>query len=261
MNVFKEIFGRIWAAWGIVWFLVSMILIVLIPAAISYYIKEPKGSKFFLAVSRVWVSVFLYGVGCPMRVYGKENYDKNKLYVVTANHQSFLDVPLFCPFFPGPNKTIAKNTFSKIPIFNVIYNRGSVLVDRESEKSRRQSLHKMRDVLEKQQLNMALFPEGTRNRTGNPLKSFYDGAFRLARDAQKDVMPVVMLHTAYALPPQKTFFMQPHPVEMHILPAISSAGKTTKQLKEEAFAAMWEFIEKSNNKRLEEKPRVEIPSA
>ncbi len=250
MNIFKEIFGRIWAAWGAIWFLVTMVVIVLIPAAVTHFMKEPRGSRIFLAFSRAWIAVFLYGVGCPMRVYGKENYDKSKLYVVTANHQSFLDVPLFCPFFPGPNKTIAKSNFAKIPVFNIVYTRGSVLVDRSSEKSRRQSMQKMKDVLEKQHLNMALFPEGTRNRSAKPLKEFYDGAFRLAVDCKKDIMPVVMLHTAYALPPNKTFFMQPHHVEMHVLPAISSAGKSSRELREEVFLVMWDFVEKSDNKRL-----------
>jgi 1-acyl-sn-glycerol-3-phosphate acyltransferase len=77
-----------------------------------------------------------------------------------------MDVPLLTPFFPGPNKTIAKKSFSKIPLFGWVYTRGSVLVDRSSDRSRKKSYDDMKKVLLQDNLNMALYPEGTRNRTG-----------------------------------------------------------------------------------------------
>ncbi len=146
------------------------------------------------------------------------------------------------PFFPGINKTIAKKSMAKIPLFGWVYKRGSVLVDRNSDASRRKSYEDMKHVLLQEKLDMVIYPEGTRNRTDKPLKDFYDGAFRLAIDCQKDIIPVVMKYTATVLPPGKTFFVWPHTLEMHLLPPVSYQNKTPQAMKEEVRNAMWNFL-------------------
>jgi 1-acyl-sn-glycerol-3-phosphate acyltransferase len=241
MSISKKILGRVWALWGLLWFLFTLLIFVW-PIVITFLIPEPNGVKIFKAVSKFWMTIFLYGIGCPIRVTGKEHYDPSQCYVVTANHQSLMDVPLLTPFFPGPNKTIAKKSMARIPIFGWVYTRGSVLVDRSSDASRKRSFDAMKRVLLEDHLNMAVYPEGTRNRTGQPLKSFYDGAFRLARDTGKDIIPVIIRNTAKALPPSVPFFLWPTSLEMHLLDPVSSSGKTQDQLKEEVRMRMWDYI-------------------
>ncbi|HSC55306.1 MAG TPA: lysophospholipid acyltransferase family protein [Phnomibacter sp.] len=238
----KLILGRIWALWGTLWFFITL-LIFAWPITFTFLIKEPLGIKIFKALSKCWMTIFLYGIGCRLKISGQHHYNPQKQYVVTANHQSFLDVPLLTPFFPGPNKTIAKKSLSRIPLFGWVYTRGSVLVDRSNDTSRKRSFDAMKKVLLQENLNMAVYPEGTRNRTGQPLKSFYDGAFRLAVDCRKDIMPVVILNTAKALPPSKLFYLWPTTLYMHILPAVSAENKTTAALKQEVFQQMWDFID------------------
>lgn len=100
-----------------------------------------------------------------------------------------MDVPLSSPFIPGANKTIAKTSFVKVPVFGFYYMKGAVTHDRKSEKSRKESFEKMKQVLKKG-MHMCIYPEGTRNRTNEPLKKFYDGAFKLATDtAQASSLP------------------------------------------------------------------------
>jgi 1-acyl-sn-glycerol-3-phosphate acyltransferase len=246
MKLLKNIFGRIWAVWGLIVFATTL-LIVVIPICLTYLIPEPYGVRCFAFISRIWMIVFLYAVGCPFRFYGKENFKKGKNYVVVANHNSFLDVPLLTPFLPGGNKTIAKKSMAKIPLFGWIYTRGSVLVDRGSDASRRRSFEGMKAVLQTG-LHMLIYPEGTRNRTGEPLKSFYDGAFKLAVDTQKDIIPVCLFGTAKALPTNKAFFLWPTFFRIYILPPIAVQGKTATSLKQESFDAMWNFIKRKNGK-------------
>jgi 1-acyl-sn-glycerol-3-phosphate acyltransferase len=238
----KDIFGRIWALWGLIIFVPSLMVFVW-PIVLSFIIPRPVGIYVFQYTARFWMAGFLYAISCPMRVVNKQFYKKGHQYVVTANHQSFLDVPLLTPFFPGPNKTIAKRSLARIPFFGWIYARGSVLVDRGSDASRKRSFDAMKRVLLEEKINMAVYPEGTRNRTGKPLKEFYDGAFRLAIDCQKDVLPVIIFNTAKALPPHRFFYLWPVPLQMHLLPPIPVKGKELGQLKEEVFAAMWQYIE------------------
>ena len=135
MSIAKSIAGRVWALWGLFVFLPTLFIFVW-PITFTFLIKEPRGVKIFQAVSKYWMTIFLYAIGCPMRVLGKENYDASRQYVVTANHSSFMDVPLLTPFYPGPNKTIAKRSMSRIPFLGWVYTRGNVLVDRGSDVSR-----------------------------------------------------------------------------------------------------------------------------
>lgn len=240
MKFIKNIFCRIWAFWGIIVFGVTL-LVVLLPICLTYLIPEPNGIRTFAWISRQWMRVFLGLIGCPFRFYGKENFKPNENYVVICNHNSLMDVPLTTPFLPG-NKTIAKKSMSKIPLFGWVYTRGAVLVDRGSDESRRKSFKDMKTVLQ-QGLNMIIYPEGTRNRTGKPLKQFYDGAFKLAVENGKDIVPVCIFGTAKALPSDKTFYLQPKFLKIYILPPISVNGKTVETLKQQCFDAMWKFIE------------------
>src|SRR5690348_16116202 len=104
MQLFKNIFGRIWAVWGLLSFVVTF-LIFFIPAMFCWLIPDPMGQRIFIFISRVWMSIWLILVGCPVTVRGRSNFQKGKSYVVTFNHNSLLDVPLSCPFVPGANKT------------------------------------------------------------------------------------------------------------------------------------------------------------
>lgn len=191
------------------------------------------------------MNVWLFLVGCPVKVCGKENFKNNTSYVVVFNHNAFLDVPLSAPYVPGANKTIAKASFARIPLFGLFYKRGSVLVDRKDDKSRSKSFDSMKRVLATG-MHMCLYPEGTRNRTAEPMKPFYDGAFRLAVATNKDIIPCVISGTKKAMPINKSFFLLPVRLQMHFLPAIPSAGMSVQDLKEKTFNIMLqEYVKKA----------------
>lgn len=246
MKIIRNIFGTIWAIWGLVSFLVTF-LVIFIPAMLTDLVKEPHGQKYFIDISRLWMNVWLFLVGCPVKVTGRENFKANANYVVVFNHNAFMDVPLSSPYVPGANKTIAKASFAKIPLFGSFYKKGSVLVDRKDEKSRSKSFEAMKKVLD-MGMHMCIYPEGTRNRTNEPLKSFYDGAFRLAIAAKKDIIPCIITGTKKAMPPGKKFFLLPTRLKMHFLPAVPSSGTTVKDLKEKVFEIMLEEYVKRSEK-------------
>ncbi len=207
---------------------------------ISYLIKGIKGQRYFLGVARLWMNVWLPLIGCPLKVKGKENFKKGKSYVVVFNHNTLLDVPLSAPYVPGPNKTIAKASFAKTPLFGWFYKKGSILVDRKSEQSRIRSYEEMKAVLA-EGMHMSIYPEGTRNRTSEPLKSFYDGAFKLAAETKHEVLPCIILGTKKAMPVNKFFYLQPTKLQMHFLPPVSVDDITAKELKEKVFTIMKDY--------------------
>lgn len=159
-----------------------------------------------------------------------------------------MDVPITSPGIPGANKTIAKNEMMKIPLFNIIYRRGSVLVDRNSDQSRRESYLRMKEVLELG-MHMCIYPEGTRNKTNKPLKEFHEGAFRLAKDTHKPIMPAVLFGTARMLPTRGGMTFRPGKLEMHFLDPIQvTDDDSAKDLKDKAFRVMWDHYEANKDR-------------
>jgi 1-acyl-sn-glycerol-3-phosphate acyltransferase len=190
------------------------------------------------------MSVFFPSSGIRVKISGRNEFRKDENYIVVCNHNSLMDVPLTSPGIPGTNKTIAKIEMSKIPLFGIIYKRGSVLLDRSSDASRKQSYTDMKKVLELG-MHMCIYPEGTRNKTDNPLKSFYDGAFRLSFDTGKSIIPCIIKGTRSMLPHDKKFYFWPGKASMHFLPAISPKGfEHPNAMKEYVYKLMWTELEK-----------------
>ena len=239
MNFIKNILGRIFALWALLSFMVTF-FVIFIPSMCCWLIPDPKGQKLFIQIARGWMSIWLRLTGCSVRIKGKENFKQGETYIVTSNHNSLMDVPLSSPFIPGANKTIAKSTFTKVPLFGFYYMKGSVLVNRGSDKSRRQSFEKMKAVL-KQGIHICIYPEGTRNRSTEPLKKFYDGAFKLAVDTKVSIIPAVIFNTKKVLPLDKFFYFWPQKIEMHFLKSVPFENLTSDHLKQKIFEIMKEY--------------------
>ena len=239
LNPFIAIFARMWALWAVISFAATF-LIIFIPSMATKLVKNPKGIWWFILIAKWWNTTWLYLVGSPITVYGKEHFQKGKTYVVTSNHNALLDVPLLCPFVPGANQTIAKDTFTKVPIFGWYYARGSVLVNRDSVASRKKSFDLMKAAL-KAGFHMCIFPEGTRNKTGNPMAKFQDGAFKLSRDTKTPIIPCVIIGSAKACDIRYPFFFVPTPIKLHFLPPVEPEDLTIEALKLKVFTIMHDF--------------------
>ncbi len=241
MKIAKEILARVWALWGLVSF-VTTFLIIFIPSMCCYLIPGKKGQDIFIAISRIWMTFWLHIIGCPVTVTGKEYFALNKAYIVTYNHNALLDVPLSAPCIPAGNKTIAKSSFTKIPLFGWFYRKGSVIVDRKSDASRLKSFDDMKNVLQ-QGIHMCIYPEGTRNRTKDPLKKFYSGAFKLAVETKTQIMPAVIFNTRKAMPIHKTFYLWPYRLRLHFLEPVDATNISADELKDKVFKIMWDHYE------------------
>lgn len=238
MGWIKTILARVWALWAALLF-VSTMLVFLIPFFLfCFFKKDPGRTSSFIRCSRVWMKIYLSLIGCPLTIRGREHFREGDTYIVLCNHNSLMDVPVSSPSIPGGNKTIAKAEMARIPVFGLLYKTGSVLVDRKSESSRRESIPRMKQILD-MGLHMCIYPEGTRNRSGSPLKSFHNGAFRLAIDTRKAVIPALIFNTAKVLPAEKTFYAWPHRLAIHFLPPVQAQdGESADELRERIHEIM-----------------------
>jgi len=242
----KNVLGRVFTIWGGVIFIVFML--VFMPVVwITSLLSEPKRTASFIWICRSWMGIFFALSGVRLKIRGRDAFKKGENYIVVCNHNSLMDVPLTSPGIPGANKTIAKIEMAKIPVFGIMYKRGSVLLDRKSDASRRDSYLAMKVVLE-QGMHMCIYPEGTRNKTENPLKSFHDGAFRLSFDTGKKIIPCLIKGTREMLPHNKSFFFWPGKANMQFLPAIDPKDfSSAAAMKEHIFQLMWNGIAAMKN--------------
>lgn len=237
----KHLLGKIFAVWALIIFVISLLPVGLLMWIIGI-VKEPKRTEIFRRISKVWIRIFFFLVGCRLKIVGKKNFKAGQNYVITCNHNSFMDVPVATPFIPRANKTIAKAEMAKIPLFGLIYKRGSVLVDRNDRKSREDSFKKMKQVLE-MGMDMCIYPEGTRNKTELPLKDFHSGAFRLAIETNTPIIPALIFNTKKVLPAGK-FYFRPAKIELHFLPEVQiNEGEDYEFLKKKIHGIMTEYYE------------------
>ncbi len=240
----KKILGHLYAFWLLICFALTLILVAIPTAICQYTIKdEVKKTAAILRWYRIWMKILMTLVFCRITVKGRTHFQKNQNYIVTVNHNALFDILVSTPSVPFASKTLAKAELAKIPIFGLVYRSGSILVDRKNAKSRANSMKEMTNTLH-QGMHLILYPEGTRNKTSAPLKSFHDGAFSMAIAHQKPIIPALLFNTRKILPPGKKFFAVPHAVEMHFLPPIPVKGLTSKdvpELKEKVFKLMTEY--------------------
>jgi 1-acyl-sn-glycerol-3-phosphate acyltransferase len=233
----KNILARILAIWSAFAFVSSM-LIVLLPIWAAGIFGEPTSTAWMIRLSRFWMSIYFPLSFIKVSITGKENFQRNENYIVVCNHNSFMDVPLSSPGIPGPNKTIAKVEMSRIPLFGIIYKRGSVLINRKDENSRKESYQKMKEVLEGG-MHMCIYPEGTRNKTDQPMKAFHDGAFKLSMETGKKIIPAIIRGTKEMLPTHKTLYFWPGKISMQFLPPIDPTPfNDVTALKEHVYKIM-----------------------
>jgi 1-acyl-sn-glycerol-3-phosphate acyltransferase len=239
MNWIKDSFARIWAVWGLVYFAVLMLVFFPIFACCFFW-KDPKRSRIAYPFYRLWMAFYLPVIGVRIKIYGESNFAAGQNYIVLCNHNSFIDVPVTSPRIPGPNKTIAKSEMAAIPIFGIIYRLGSVLVNRKDKDSRRKSFVLMKEVLETG-LHMCIYPEGTRNKTNQPLKDFQDGAFRLAIDTGKPILPAILTGTRTILPASRSFYLLPGVIRFYFLPPVAiTPDMDVETIKNKVHKLMWD---------------------
>ena len=98
----------------------------------------------------------------------------------------------------------------------------------------------MKDALKKG-FHMCIFPEGTRNKTDQPIAKFQDGAFKLSRDTKTPIIPCVIIGTKKACPIHEKLFLLPTRLEIHFLTPIEPEEMTIEVLKQNVHTIMQDF--------------------
>ena len=199
------------------------IMLVLFPfILIASLFGRITGGNMIYRLCMLWGDLWFFFIFIFHRNHYEQPLDKNKQYIFVGNHISYLDAPLIVKTLRRPIRALGKTEMAKVPVFGYVYKYAVVRVDRSNADNRAKSVRNMKSILKKG-ISIVVFPEGTFNLTGNPLKDFYDGAFRVAIDAQMPIKPFLFpdvydrmnYHSLFSLTPGKNraIFLEEIPVE------------------------------------------------
>jgi 1-acyl-sn-glycerol-3-phosphate acyltransferase len=213
-------------------FLVFVLLMLLVFPLVAFYsfFGRVKGGNMICRVVKRWADCWYLMIGIRHRNIYHSPDDTSKTFIFVANHISYLDIPCFFHTIRGRTfRALGKSEMERIPIFGFIYKRGAVMVDRTSATKRAQSVRLLKSLLRKH-ISVCIFPEGTFNETGNPLKSFYDGAFRIAIETQTAIKPILFLDNHDRMHYRSVFSMNPGKSRAVFLDEISPEGYTIQNV-------------------------------
>ncbi len=135
----------------------------------------------------------LFNIFLRLKVYGTENIPKDGPLVIACNHISLLDPPVVGTAATRKVHFMAKQELF-VPVLGTIYKLLGAFPVRRGGADREAIKHGI-DILKDRQV-LAIFPEGTRSKTGK-LGKAQPGALMMASKAQATIVPACVMGTDY----------------------------------------------------------------
>ena len=151
--------------------------------------------KVSLALVSWAFNVIAFITGVKRTVIGEENVPKDQAVLYVGNHRSIFDIVLCYARVPAPTGFVSKVEIKKVPILNIWMSYLDCLFLDRSDL--RKGMQMILDAIEriKNGISIYIYPEGTRNKTDEPLGEFHKGSFKIAQKTGCPIVPVVVNHT------------------------------------------------------------------
>jgi 1-acyl-sn-glycerol-3-phosphate acyltransferase len=245
LNYIGRFFRMLFGVYAMLIFIGTLILTFLCYIIIFTCVNEKRSA--FIAhqyVSRPWAKTLFFFFGIRFIVKNKNLLDKNRTYIFIANHRSQLDIPAYAIATNHTIRFLAKAELTKIPLMGYIIKRLYVSVDRKDKIARAKSMDNMVNSL-RENISVFICPEGTRNKTPDPLLPFHDGAFRLAIQSQTPLAILVIKNAEKLLSPLRPIELSPGIITGTWCNPIETEGMTQEdlpRLKDSVINAMLEVL-------------------
>lgn len=163
---------------------------------------------------------------------GFERIDRSKPFLIVANHRSMIDPLLPLTLLKGTEILyICKPEILNMPIAgSIAHICGYPLIDRENNRQALKTIFHAVDVIKEEQTSVGIFPEGTRNKTTDPLLPLHAGSFAIAKRAGVPIVVAVSRNTEKAI---KQFLWHGTRVSIKVVDVISPerfAGCSTQEI-------------------------------
>lgn len=148
-------------------------------------------------------------------------------FVVVANHQSTAD-PFLLSSLPWDMRWISKEELFKLPLIGWLMRFGGDIALRRGERASVEAMFVECHKTLKAGVSVMIFPEGTRSPDGK-LQAFKDGAFQLAIEAQRPLLPLAVFGTRACRPKGSLWFGEARAV-VRVLEPVPTTGLTLADL-------------------------------
>jgi 1-acyl-sn-glycerol-3-phosphate acyltransferase len=199
-----------------------------------------KGGNIIYKVCKIWAFIWYFFIGIRHQEIYETDHNASKQYIFVGNHSSYIDIPPIVLIAHQPIRVLGKYEMVKIPVFGMIYRAAVILVDRSNSETRAKSVRALKAAI-KNHISIFIFPEGTFNETSSPLKSFFDGAFRIAIETQTPIKPILLVDTLERLHFKSIFSLTPGKNRIVYLNEVPVAGlgiSDIPALKEQVYQMM-----------------------
>jgi 1-acyl-sn-glycerol-3-phosphate acyltransferase len=172
---------------------------VLIIIVISWF----KVKGLIRLLSMLWAKSIFLIMGKKLRINGKENIDKNKRYILVANHSSLFDIVAIMSFYPEVS-WFGHERLLKVPVLRHFLKMTDYVPFKEP--TIRNTRHMLEQLIQKaSSQSVAIFPEGTRTLDGK-IHPFFKGFIYLFKTREIGILPVT-LNGFYNLKPKNRFYI------------------------------------------------------
>jgi len=187
-----------------------------------------RSHTLYFKLSKYFSGGVLWLSGIKLKITGLENIDKKKTYVFVSNHSSQYDIVVLQKTIPNRMAMIFKKELAKIPFFGwQLYMGPYVMIDRENYEKALKSIEEAKVKMQKQNISIVVFAEGTRSKTGE-IQQFKRGAFRLATQVGYPIIPTTIVGSNKIMP-KGTYRLKPGTIKVHFDKPIESNGMVTRQ--------------------------------
>jgi len=235
----RKLLGGFYLGYSAIVFFILMVIVCPFIIISTSIFREKTGRKTAFYFLKFWAWGFSLFTFLWFSKKGAE-IDTSRAYIYVGNHSSFLDAVAIVICIPQAFSPLGKIEMLKIPVFGWIYKRLVVMIDRSSRESRDHSVAELKKDLADGQ-SILIFPEGTMNKSDQPLNPFYDGAFRLAIETQTPILPFAILNSKTHLPRTNPILLNPGWIHTTFGRAIEVKGLVTAdmgELKQKTFNAI-----------------------
>lgn len=211
-------------------FLIISIIIQLIEEIVGLFSKKAKAVSS-LAIVNWAFRVIIFISGTKLTVIGEENVPKEEAVLYVLNHRGYFDILLTYTRVPRPTGYVAKKEMLKyLTLTKWMKNLYCEFMDRSDLRKGMESINNCAEKIKKG-ISIAIFPEGTRNKSDAPLLEFHKGSFKIAEKTGCKIVPVVLNNTSAVFEDQFPLIRKQH-VVLEYLPAIDVAAMDREEKKQ-----------------------------
>lgn len=174
------------------------ILSIISSLFISKKKKYTTDSKYFRFLLYTCSKIVVFIARVKYKATGLEKLPTDGRFLLIENHKSNFDPILTWHIINKIKNPYANFTFVskpenfKYPFFGRIMHRCCILaIDRENPRNAMRTIMDAADFIKKDEFSVCVYPEGTRNKTKEPLLPLHNGLFKIAQMANVPVAVAV----------------------------------------------------------------------